>query len=411
VTTSKNLRSLTVLLLGTAFLILGQGLLLAIVPLSMNTRGFSAQTAALAGAAYFAGFMIGAWRGGKIIETVGHIRSYGGLIAIVILAVLLLPLFSSPAAWSVLRFAHGFAAGGAFLVIEAWLNGGTEGPWRARVLATYMVISLGGLGVAPFLVAVSNIGATPFIIGGIFFAASIVPVMLTRIDAPEIEPATATPFIETYRRSPFSFVTSLTAGMTIGAFWTLAPYFAARVGMSVQSAGALVATTVFAGLLLQWPVGYLSSRYDRRLIVAVITGTAAAALMLGVLLMGALSPGVLFIAFAVLGGQFCLYPLSISHALDNTSGRNVAMEMSRGLLMANGLGQTLGPLAAGPFFGLGPQGLMIYFIVVLAGMAIFTTWRLRVGVTITPDQQSPHVFVRTTTPAGTRLDPRVADEN
>lgn len=412
VTSPKSIRSLAVLLLGTAFLIMGQGLLLAIVPISVNARGFSAQTASIVGAAYFAGFMAGAWRGQRVIQAVGHIRAYGGLVAVVILAVLLMPFFANPAAWSVLRFAHGFAAGGAFLTIEAWLNGGSEGPWRGRVLAAYMIISLGGLGGAPFLIAVSGMsGATPFAVGGIFFAASIVPVMLTKIDAPVIEPnaGAGSPFLETYRRSPFSFVTSLTAGMSIGAFWTLAPFFAAKMGMSLQSTSALVATTVFSGLALQWPVGYLSGHHDRRKIVVFVTAAAAVALIVALVLMGQFAPGILFVAFAVLGGQFCLYPLSVAHALDNTEGRNTALEMSRGLLMANGLGQTLGPLAAGPFFGLGPQGLIIYFAVVLAGIAAFTRWRMRVGVTVAPDQQGQHIFVRTTTPAGTHLDPRVED--
>ncbi len=408
-TLHPSIRPLATLLLGTALLILGQGLLLAVVPLSMNDRGFSAQTASLVGAAYFAGFMTGVWRGENIIQAVGHIRAYGGLIALVIVAVLLLPFFPTPAGWGTLRFVHGFAAGGAFLAIEAWLNGGTEDAWRGRVLAIYMVISLGGLGSGPFFANISGIsGASAFLIGGLFFAASIIPVMLTKIDAPSIVSTLRTPLIEIYRQSPFSVMTSLAAGMSIGAFWTLAPFFASDVGMSVKGASGLVATTVFSGLLLQWPIGYISGRQDRRKIVVVITGTAAISALVALAFMDALGEITLYASFAVLGGHFCLYPLSMAHAIDNATGSNSALGMSRGLLLANGVGQTVGPLLAGPFFVvLGPKGLMVYFAALLAGIAIFTAWRLRVGVDVAPELQGKHVFVRTTTPAGVLLDPRV----
>ena len=407
----KSTRSLATLLLGTALLVLGQGLLLAVVPLSMNARGFSAQEASLAGAAYFAGFMAGAWQGEHIIRSVGHIRSYGGLIALVIVAVLLLPFFPTPAGWTTLRLLHGFAAGGVFLAVEAWLNGVTEGPWRGRVLGIYMVITLGALGIAPVLANFNDItGAAPFMIGGILFAASIVPVMLTRIDVPEIEAGIRTPLIDTYRQSPFSFVTSLAAGMSIGAFWTLAPYFAASLGMSVKGVSALIATTVFSGLFLQWPVGYLSGRHDRRHIVFIVTGAAAVSAALALVLMDLAGWTMIYAAFAVLGGHFCLYPLSMAHAIDHASGRNAALEMSRGLLLTNGLGLTLGPLIAGPFLVLlGPKGLIIYFVVILAGLAAFTARRLRVGVASAPELQGEHVFVRTITPAGAHLDPRIED--
>ncbi|MDP1586833.1 MAG: hypothetical protein Q8M07_03720, partial [Prosthecobacter sp.] len=203
------------LLLGTAFLILGQGLMLGLVPSSMNVRGFGATWAAIVGAAYFFGFFLGAWRGGHIISAVGHIRSYGGLIALVIVSTLALALLPMAPMWTLLRFLHGFAAGGAFLAIEAWLNGAAGTRSRGRLLAMYMVITLGGLGSAQLLTSLSPaISPVPFLIGGVLFAASIVPVMLTRIDAPPIVDGPRLPLRDVYAHSPFALTTSFAAGMS-----------------------------------------------------------------------------------------------------------------------------------------------------------------------------------------------------
>jgi MFS family permease len=235
---------------------------------------------------------------------VGHVRSYGGLVALIIVAVLSLPFFSSPAVWFVLRFLHGFAAGGAFLAIEAWLNGASDEGTRGRVLASYMVVTLGGLGAAQFLVGTGDaVALEPFVLGGILFAASIIPVVLTRIDVPPIEAAEGAPLGEVYRHSPFGFVTSFAVGMSIGAFWAMAPFFAAEMELSVS---VLMATAVFSGLLLQWPAGFFSDRYDRRLVAVSIAGIAGLFAVLTFALAGLVGNWLIYAFFAVLGGQFCL---------------------------------------------------------------------------------------------------------
>lgn len=403
-------RALATLLLGTGILVLGQGLLLGIVPLSMDGHGFSAGSTALVGATYFCGFLFGAWRGEYLIRAVGHIRSYGGLIALVIVSVLALPLVSGVMAWSALRFIHGFAAGGAFLAIEAWLNAAAPSHVRGHILAMYMVITLGALGGAQFLASINDpLSLVPFLLGGIVYALSIIPPILTRVEAPTIHGAERMPFSRVYRHSPFAFVASLVSGMAVGAFWTLTPFAARRFGLTVDHTSTLMAVTVFAGLVLQWPTGYFSSRYDRRQIVIVIAVLGSAAALTALTVVSTDQPEALYACFAVLGGVFCLYPLLMAHAIDHTTEPSAGLSISQGLLMANGFGQTLGPLGAGLFMGFsGPQGLLIFFAVILAGIAVYTLWRLRVGVPAEPQAQGKHVFMRATTPAGAALDPRVS---
>jgi MFS family permease len=385
--------------------------MLGLVPSSMSVRGFSAASVGLVGAAYFLGFLLGAWRGWTVISEVGHVRSFGGLIALILVSVLALPLLPNPWAWGILRFVHGFAAGGAFLAIEAWLNGAAGTKVHGRLLAIYMIITLGGLSGAQLLAGVSAATTPiPFLIGGILFAASILPVMLTRIEAPAILNMERMPVRQVYRHSPFAFATSFAAGMSVGAFWTFTPYVARDMGLSLERSSMLVAATVFAGLLWQWPAGSASDRFDRRHVVVVVTAAGAAAALALLLTMDVSRLAVLYVGFAVLAGFFCLYPLTVAHALDHAPDSSTTLALSQGLLMSNGLGQTIGPLVAGVLVStVGPRGLPLYFLLLLGGITAFAVWRLRTGFPVAPEAQGKHVFVRTTTPAGAGLDPRLTE--
>jgi len=250
----------------------------------------------------------------------------------------------------------------------------------------------------------------PFLAAGLLFAASIVPVMLTRIDAPPVTDVQRMPFRDIYRSSPFALTVSVAAGMNVGAFWTFTPFVARDMGLSVESTSALVASTVFAGLLWQWPAGFASDRFDRRHVVVTVCTIGAIAAFALVPAMSAERPLTLHVCFALLAGFFCLYPLTMAHALDHTRDPAHTLGVSQGLLMANGLGQTVGPLIGVAFITLlGPRGLPLYFLALLGGITAFTIWRLRVGVPVAPETQGKHVFVRTTTPAGAVLDPRLRE--
>jgi len=401
-------KPLAMLLTGTALLVLAQGLMLALVPLSMNAQGFSVQVVGLTGSAYFAGTLLGAWDGARIIRTVGYIRAYGGLVALIMATVLTMPLFPQSTSWIILRFLHGMAAGGAFLAIEAWLNAASEGAWRGRVLGLYTLISLGGLGAAQFLVNVVGVeGSGSFVIGGIIYALCIIPVMLTRIEAPIAEQSVRKSFRELYSFSPFSVVVAMMTGLGMGAYWALGAYFGARMGLTVEQVSTLMAAATFSGLLLQWPAGHLSDRMDRRRVVLVLAGVGAAASVVMLMASGA---GLLIFTFALLGGMFCLYPLSMAHALDHVTRREDTLEVSRGLLLAVGLGQTLGPIVAGQFLAVfGPRGFAVYCVFIMSGIAAFTFWRIMQRAPVAPELQEKFVAVRTSTPAGTVLDPRVGE--
>ena len=74
--------SISSLLLGFALLVMGNGLLGTLTALRMVHANFPSMTVGFVQAAYYAGFMLGAWRGGSLIARIGHHRAFAIFAAV-----------------------------------------------------------------------------------------------------------------------------------------------------------------------------------------------------------------------------------------------------------------------------------------------------------------------------------------
>ena len=92
--------------------------------------------------------------------------------------------------------------------------------------------------------------------------------------------------------------------------------FAREAGLSVSEVSLFMATAILWGMILQFPLGRLSDRFDR-LTVLVISAMATAGAAYGVIWTTGQPRPALFIASAIFG-WFCfsIYPLSTSQVDD-----------------------------------------------------------------------------------------------
>jgi MFS family permease len=135
---------------------------------------------------------------------------------------------------------------------------------------------------------------------------------------------------------------------------------------------------VIGALLLQYPVGRLSDRFDRRMVilgVALIGGGAAAMAAI----FGRTDFALLLVCMLVYGGSlFPLYSLFIAHANDFLTPSQMVAAAS-GLVMLNGAGAVLGsPLAALSleYFGVASFFILLTIIqLLIAGFALFRMTR------------------------------------
>ena len=141
-------------------------------------------------------------------------------------------------------------------------------------------------------------------------------------------------------------------------------------------------------LVMQWPVGLLSDRIDRRLVI-LGASIAIVAIMLGLALVGPVKGAALrgesgehvklgIIALFCLWGGFALtlYAVCVAHAQDRgAAGEAVALTSS--LLFAWAIGATIGPLVAGLLMELLGERMLFYATATIAALlAAFTGSRL-----------------------------------
>ncbi len=401
-------RTLSALFVAVAVLTLGNGLFGILLALRMTVEQQPAWATGLVLGVYFAGFIPATLYGRGVIARVGHIRAFAAFAAIAAAAVLALPIATGLWAWVLLRAVIGGCLAILFMTVESWLNARTENRLRGRVLGLYQAAIFVSVSTAQLLVGFGD--PTSFVLFSavaMLYALSLVPLALTRAEPPALSAPTRLRLGQLIRLSPLAVAVAMGAGVINAAFQNMGPVFALGVGMSTLEAGRFMAMGVLSGLVMQWPFGWLSDRFDRRHVVAGIAisaSVAALALAVGALL-GASQW--LFVLAAAFGGfSFALYPQAVAHANDYAEPHTL-VSMSAGLLLANGLGAMASPLVAGlAIDAFGPPALFVMIGVVSGALGAFAIYRMGRRDPKPVAQQTPFTPVPDTTPEAAALDPR-----
>jgi MFS family permease len=388
---------LTALLAGVALLLAGSGLLGTLLAVRGGLEGFDEQTLGLVMSGYFAGFFLGTYTAPPLIRRIGHVRAFAFCTGLCAIAVLLHPLWVDPWAWFGLRLVTGIALVGLYTVIESWLNAQPEREHRSRIFAVYMAVNLTALAGGQLLLGLGvDRGFALFSLVAILVCAAALPVTLTRLAQPNFPPTPRLGLVRLYRTAPAAAASAGLSGLAMGAFWGLGPTYAGQLGLDRSGIAWFMVATIMGGALLQWPLGRLSDRMDRRIGLAL-----ACALAGGVALaagsVATWSPPMLFAAFFVYGGlAFSIYPMSVAHMLDTLPAEDLLAGCSS-LLLVHGIGAMLGPALAGQAMTrFGPPALPLYFAAVLGLLTVYLLLRLSAHRRTRPHPAQFHPMLRTT---------------
>ncbi len=292
---------------------------------------------------FFAGFTLGALRCTKIIERVGHIRAYAAFAGSVVAATAAMPLLVGPLSWLLLRAVVGFGCVGVFVTTESWLNSKAQPSDRGRVFSIYMVGTFLALAVGQLLIGwVPMEGAGPFNAIVALFAIALIMVSTTRAEAPLQTPTPKLAYGELARAAPVAVVGCIVNGLITSAFYALVPAWMQDKGLERGIIARFMLVAVLGGLAFQVPVGRLSDRFDRRIVLAVLSiGFAATAIVLVFLP----RPSLWALPFAAMLGGFMstLYPVCVANAHDRMPADRV-VAVSGQLILISGLGSVVGPL-------------------------------------------------------------------
>ncbi|MDX1594284.1 MAG: MFS transporter [Gammaproteobacteria bacterium] len=425
------LPSIAALLLAVVLLMLSGGLQGSLTGLRAVHEGFPVTVAGLMMSAFYVGVIAGTRRCGPLINRVGHIRAFAAFCAINTVCILTFPLVIEPGVWLFLRAVMGFNMAGLYMAIESWLNATADARTRGTVMALYMGLSYSAMGGGQLLLTLGEIGDNRlFMLGAILGTLALVPVAVTRASHPAPVESSRFGFRDLYRRSPLAVLGCALAGTLGGSLFGVGPIYAGALGLDLDGIALFMGVLIFSGLLLQLPLGRLSDRLDRRIVIAgTALGVCAASLVLWPLTdyysiptLGANGeesrflwlpdPVMLLVAAAACGGTIAaIYPLCVAHANDHIDKEHM-VQASGGLMLAYGTGAIFGPVGASLGMQLaGPGGLFAFTGMVALLTASLALWRLRRGASTEDADKEAFVVMplATTTPNLGELDPRAPE--
>lgn len=379
-----SIRTSTPLLLSTAFLLMGVGLLHTHIALTGRALGFSVAMIGVLTSAYYAGFLVGTYTIPRLTHRIGHIRTFAFCAALVTLVVLVQALDPAYGVWLVLRVLQGLLLVGLYAIIESWLNASAEPAHRSSVFAIYMMVNLGACAAAQQFLHIRGEGFVLFCVVAILFCAASLPVVATPQPQPQVHSVPKVQIKRLFRLAPTALISALVSGLVLGAFWGLLPLYAAARGLGVDGIGTYMSVAIAGGVVLQWPLGRFSDRIDRRLALSLISGIAALAALANFFLPDVGGTTAMVVIFVFGGMSFMLYPIAVAHLVDYVH-RDELLSASSTVLLVSGIGSAVGPLVAGSLMTLlRPQLLFAWFALLdgmLAGYALYRFTRRKREVT------------------------------
>lgn len=373
----RTVKSISSLLLSYGLLMLGNGMVGILLGLRSRHEGFSTEVTGFVMAGFFVGMLAGAVLAVRVVAAVGHIRAFAAFASVMSVAVLAHTLHIEPLTWFALRVAAGFCMAGMVMVVESWVHERASNETRGQVLALYMITNYLCAGLGQYMMVIGDPAQFQlFVVASIVYSVALVPVLLTRSGAPRPSSPQRMPFGELFRISPVGVTGMISAGMANASLYGMGAVFAREAGLSLADVSAFMAAAVLSGMALQFPIGRISDRFDRRTVLAcAAAGTSAAAL--AVVWATSQPVGVLIVTAAIYGGfSFTIYPVSASQVNDLADPTRL-VQVAAGLLIAYGTGASLGPvLVAQSMARFGPAGFFYFIVGLNLALIAFTAVRI-----------------------------------
>ena len=372
----KVLASAWALLLGMMLLQVGNGMQSTLLGIRGEIEGFSAMEMSLVMSGYFVGFLFGSSMATGMIRRVGHVRVFAALGSLISAVMILYPVLTDPIAWGLLRVLIGSCFSGVYVAAESWLNGAAGNENRGKALSLYMIMQMVGIVSAQYLLVLGDAsGFILFIVPSVLVSLAFAPILLSISPTPAFDTTKPLSLREIMTISPLGCVGMFLLGGVFSAQFGMAPVYGAAAGLSVGQISTFVSSFFVAALLVQYPMGWLSDRMDRR--VLIMTGSLIIGIggLIGMVLGSVFI--ILCVAAVLIGGlSNPLYSLLIAYTNDFLEHDDMAAAAS-GMVFINGLGAVFGPIFTGWIMGVvGPSGYFLFIAVLGFAMAAYAAYRM-----------------------------------
>jgi MFS family permease len=364
------------LLLGMLLLLLGNGLQGTLLGIRGAIEGYDATTMSLVMSAYYVGFLFGSRRATPMIARVGHVRVFAALASMISAAFILYAAAPDVWVWVTMRLIVGFCFAGVYVVAESWLNDAATNETRGQALSLYMIVQMVGIISAQFMLNLADpSGYTLFVVMSVLVSVSFTPILLTASAAPAFQTTKPMTLVQLFRISPLGCVGTFMLGGVYAGIFGMGSVFGTEMGFTVAQISAFVAAIYAGGLAFQYPIGWISDRMDRRILIMGLTAAGALVTLVGGLFSGTYTV-VLILGFIIGGVANPLYSLIIAYTNDFLQPADMAAA-SGGLLFINGLGAMTGPILIGALMTrFGGDAFFAYIGALFALIAAYAFYRM-----------------------------------
>ncbi|HOZ34819.1 MAG TPA: MFS transporter, partial [Tabrizicola sp.] len=268
------------LLMGVLLLMVGNGIQGTLLGIRGNLEGFTTYQLSYVMAAYFAGFLFGSWAAPRMIRRVGHVRVFAALGSFISAILVIYPVYPDWVVWTALRVLAGFCFSGIYITAESWINNTASNETRGQALSAYMIVQMLGIIASQVLLNLPDTsGFALFIIPSVLVSLAFMPILLAPTPAPAFDSTRRLPFRDLFRISPLGCAGMLLTGGVFSAMFGMASVWGAQEGLGVRDISIFVGALYVGGLVLQYPIGFLSDRMDRRMLIMVLSCIAAVVML------------------------------------------------------------------------------------------------------------------------------------
>jgi MFS family permease len=341
-------------------------------------------------AGYFIGFLGGSKLTPVLIQQVGHVRVFAALGSLVSAAFILYAAVVDPIAWSLLRVLVGFCFSGIYVVSESWLNHAASNESRGKALSLYLIVQMAGMVIGQLLLNLADPGGYGlFVLITVLVSISFAPMLLSSSsNAPLLSAARPMSLRELINTSPLACFGILLMGGVYAVLYAMSSVYATQRGLSIAQTSYFITCIFLGGLIFQFPIGWLSDKTDRRVLIIGITAIGAMVALIG-MYFGDSFLVLLFSAFVLGGASNPLYSLLVAYANDYLEQDQMA-SAAGGLLFINGFGAMTGPVIVGyamTHFGI--EWFFITLFLLLSAIGLYGIYRI---------SQRPHSVIAEAAP-------------
>ncbi|MEX2518040.1 MAG: MFS transporter [Paracoccaceae bacterium] len=379
------LRSSWALLLGMFLLMMGNGLQGSLLGIRGAIEGFDPALLSYVISAYFVGFLGGSRLAPVLIRDVGHVRVFAAMASLISAAFILYAAAPNILAWGALRLVVGFCFSCVYVVAESWLNDASDNKTRGKALSLYMVVQMLGIVTAQGVLSFGDpAGYGLFVVISVLVSISFAPILLSASPAPVAQQAQRMTLDRLFHVSPLGFVGTILIGAVYSALFGMSAVYGTERHLTISEIATFVAAIYVGGLILQWPIGYISDRMDRRQLIVIIAGLCA--LICGAGIAASSSATALYVvAFAIGGTVNPLYALLIAHTNDYVDQKDMP-SASSGLVFIGGVGAIGGPVMVGQLMqNLGAWAFFLYIMICMAAISVYGLYRMTKRATVNTD--------------------------